>query len=164
MKIAETIITKNLFSYLDGKKVLEVACGDSNFSLAACKYAKKVVATDISLDRLRKRNLQAFPSNIEFKEMDVTNLALEDNSFDATVCYNALGHLQNVLKPALDEMIRVTKPNGYLLLIATWSMDIRVLSKLENIIDTYSNLIVDSVIEDASFKILVLQKSDMSKG
>lgn len=118
MRIIETII-QDLKAYLYGKKVLEIACGDSDFSLTTSKYAKKILATDISLERVKRRELKMIPPNIEFKEMNATNLEINDNSFDVSVCYNALGHLKSILRPVLTEMLRVTTKDGYLIFIAT---------------------------------------------
>lgn len=157
MKIRESIV-KNLGTYLDGKKILEVACGDSEFSLSASKYAKEVLATDISLERFKRRNLDGVPQNIEFKEMNATTLLVDNDSIDITVCYNALGHLENILQSVLIEMIRVTMQEGYLLFMATWTMDKKIISKLKDMISEYSNLEVCDDIEKSTFRALIVKK------
>ncbi|HHW47905.1 MAG TPA: hypothetical protein GXX14_04705 [Clostridiaceae bacterium] len=53
MKIIEKIV-QDLSTYLSGKRIIEIACGDSNFSLTASKFAKEILATDISLERAKK--------------------------------------------------------------------------------------------------------------
>ena len=41
------------------------------------------------------------------------NLPFEDNTFDFIFCYTVIEHVQNV-EMAIEEMIRVTKKNGYI--------------------------------------------------
>lgn len=158
MRLVETLV-QNLNAYLQSKKVLEIACGDSYFSLCASKYAKEVLATDISLERVNRKNLNDIPINITFEEMDATNLDIKNNSFDVSVCYNALGHLDNVLKFVLKEMIRVTIHDGYLMFIATWKMDKRIIPELKNIINEHTNIFIYSEIENSKYTILVLKKT-----
>ena len=151
-------IVKGLDTYLSDKKVLEIACGDSEFSLNASRYAKTVLATDISLERLRKRGLDAIPKNVEFREMDATNLDIDNDSVDVSVCYNALGHLEDFLKPVLMEMARVTVKNGYLIFIATWKMDKAILSKLKNVICDYSNLAICADMENREHRTIIIKR------
>lgn len=126
-------IDKFLFdfkTYFEDKLVLEIACGDSDFSLSVAKYASSVFATDKSLERINKRNIPAIPSNVKFEEMDAKNLAYSDNYFDVTVCYNALGHLEEILPEVICEMIRVTRYNGYIMFCTSWKADKIVLESL----------------------------------
>lgn len=158
MRKAETIV-QDLKTYLDNKKVLEIACGDSDFSLATSKYAKEILATDISLERIKRKNLKILPNNIQFREMDATNLDINENNFDVSVCYNALGHLKSILKPILTEMFRVTAKGGCLIFIATWKMDIAIFDVLKNIISDYRNLTLFAEIENKNYNILIVKKT-----
>lgn len=157
MRVLETIL-QSLCSYLYDKKVLEIACGESDFSLTASKYAREVLATDISLERFKRRSLKAVPKNIDFKEMDATNLNIDDDSFDVCICYNALGHLQNILMSVLAEMIRVTAEEGYLIFIATWKIDKNVIPDLKNIIKRQNSLAVYGNIENEKYSVLIIKK------
>lgn len=157
MRITETMV-KVLSPYLNGKNVLEVACGDSEFSLNASKYAKEVLATDISLERIKRRKLPEVPENIEFREMNATGLNIDNDSFDVSVCYNALGHLENVLRPVLTEMTRVTKEGGYMMFLATWKMDKKVMEELEKIINEHDELTICKDIVNGSYKALIIKK------
>lgn len=56
MVIVEDVV-QNLTDYLTGKKVLEVACGNSHFSIAAAKYAKEVLEQILVL-REHKRTVK----------------------------------------------------------------------------------------------------------
>jgi ubiquinone/menaquinone biosynthesis C-methylase UbiE len=159
MRVVETIV-QNLDTYLDGKKILEVACGDSDFSLYASKSAKEVLATDISLERLKRRNLDIIPKNLKFKEMDATNLDIDNDLFDITICYNALGHLESILRSVLIEMARVTTKDGYLIFIATWKMDKRIIPELKKIISEHNNLTIYSDIENSKYKAIIIKKEN----
>lgn len=157
MRLVETIV-KRLNEYIQDKKILEIACGDSDFSLCLAKHAKEVVATDISLDRFKRRCIESIPSNIVFREMDATNLEIESNSIDVSVCYNALGHLCTILNSILVQVRRVTIDNGYIIFIATWKMDRRIIPELKNIIYAQSELMIHEDIEKENYHILIVKK------
>lgn len=157
MRVIETIM-QDFITYLDDKKVLEIACGDSDFSLAASKYAKKVLATDISLERVKKRSLEVIPKNIEFKEMNAANLDIDNDLFDISACYNGLGHLESILRPVFIEMIRVTIEGGYLIFIATWKMDKEIFAELKNIINEHNDVTLYAEIECNKYSALVVKK------
>lgn len=153
------IISERLSFYLDGKRILEIACGDSDFSLTASKYANEVLATDISLERFNRRNLKLIPENLYFEEMDAGDLDIDNNSFDVCVSYNALGHLKSKLIPVLTEMIRVTVEGGYLIFITTWKMDKNIIPELKNIILKKKNLAIYEDIENNKYSVLVIKKN-----
>lgn len=165
MKTVKTVenIIKSLDAYVNGKKILEVACGDTDFSLQVSKYAKEVLATDISSERLARKNLDMIPENFEFREMDAASLDIESDSFDVSVCYNALGHLKSILDSILREMTRVTLEGGYLIFIATWKMDKKILQELKELIGEYNNLKVHSDIESSKFNALIIEKEKLVK-
>jgi len=158
IRIVETIV-QDLKVYLYGKRILEIACGDSDFSLTASKYAKEILATDISLERIKRRDLITIPNNVQFKEMNATNLKLDENSFDVSCCYNALGHLKSILRLVLTEMFRVTNQDGYLIFIATWKMDIAALEELKNIISQYNSLTLFAEIKNIKYNSLIVKKT-----
>lgn len=157
MRKVESVL-QDLDNYFYGKKILEIACGDSDFSLNVSKYAKEVLATDISLERVKRRNLDVIPPNIEFKEMDATNLDIDNDTFDVCVCYNALGHLENQLRPVLIEMIRVTIQDGYLIFIATWKMDKKIITIMKDIVREYNSLTIYDDIQCNKYNALIIKR------
>lgn len=158
MKLIETIV-EGLEHYLVGKRIIEIACGDSEFTIKASKYAKEIMATDISLERFQRKNFELIPKNIKFLEMNATNLMVDNGSFDITVCYNALGHLKNILGLALGEMVRVTTEEGYLMFIATWKMDKKTIAEVKDIISKYSELTIEADIENSKYRALIVKKN-----
>lgn len=116
------------------KKVLEVACGRADFSLAVSNQAGLVVGIDVSLDRAKRRDLSDTPGTVCFHEMDATRLGFKNESFDIVAIYNALTHLFKVLHECIPEMIRVLKKNGHLIFIATWRMDRTLIPNIDDFV------------------------------
>lgn len=100
-----------------GKEVLDIGGGTGILSLVALeKGAKKVTCGDISQKMLEKAKQNASnagynESRIAFRQLDAENLPFEGNSFDITMTGMAFGLYPNPQK-AIDEMVRVTRPEG----------------------------------------------------
>ena len=76
----------------------------------------KIVASDILADEFKKLREElgvTAPNPVE--KQDMTNLTYSDNSFDIVYCANALDHSQDPYK-ALQEMVRIVKPGGWIYL------------------------------------------------
>lgn len=112
---------------INGKAVLEVACGCAEFSLAAAQTAKSVDGID--LDYLRLPPSARKTEGFKFTVMDATNMAFPEGSFDAAVMYNAIGHLGAVLEKVLKECLRVTKPGGAIFVISSFRIDMPVIDE-----------------------------------
>jgi len=106
-----------------GQRVLDVAAGNGNVSLAAARRGCDVIATDYvpallekAADRAAAERLQ-----IDFREADAEALPFRDHSFDVVV--STLGVMFTPDQPrAAAEMIRVCKPGGKIGL-ANWTPD-----------------------------------------
>ena len=100
-------------------KIIDVGCGTGRTALAIAQMGFSVCALDrvpAMLDQTRRHAAQAMISDQIIPTLgDVSHLEFEDNSFHLTV---ALGLLPWVNDPAqaLREMLRVTRPDGYLIL------------------------------------------------
>jgi ubiquinone/menaquinone biosynthesis C-methylase UbiE len=110
------IVGETLCEALDiraGQKVLDVAAGNGNASLAAARRWCDVVATDYVptlLERARER-AAAERLAIEFREADAESLPFEEGSFDAVVSTFGVMFTPDQERAAA-EMIRVCKPGG----------------------------------------------------
>jgi ubiquinone/menaquinone biosynthesis C-methylase UbiE len=118
------IVGEELCEALDlraGQKVLDVAAGNGNVSLAAARRWCEVVATDYVpalLERARER-AAAERLDIEFREADAEALSFPDGSFDAVVSTFGVMFTPDQDRAAA-EMVRVCKRGGRIGL-ANWT-------------------------------------------
>lgn len=99
--------------------VLECACGTGMFSVKIAPRVRQLTATDFAEGMLKRtkrkcRDLQ----NIIIEPGNILDLNYEDDSFDKAVAANVI-HLLDDPKKALDELKRVVKPGG-LIIIPTY--------------------------------------------
>jgi ubiquinone/menaquinone biosynthesis C-methylase UbiE len=110
------IVGEDLCEALDirsGQKVLDVAAGNGNASLAAARRFCDVVATDYVpalLDRARER-ANAERLDIEFREADSEALPFKDGSFDVAVSTFGVMFVADHDRAA-NELARVTRRGG----------------------------------------------------
>ena len=99
--------------------VLDVACGPGAFVLALAPCVSFATGIDLTPEMLRQaRQFQAEKQivNAAFACADADHLPFPDASFDLVSCQHAFHH---ITKPeaVLMEMLRVTKPQGRLLIL-----------------------------------------------
>ena len=94
-----------------GVSILDVAAGTGTSSAAYAAAGADVTAFDFSQGMIEKGR-ERHP-DLEFVQGDARDLPFEDNSFDATTISFGLRNVDHPEK-ALDEMYRVTKPGGTL--------------------------------------------------
>jgi len=120
------IVGETLCEALDlraGQKVLDVAAGNGNVTLAAARRWCEVVSTDYVpalLERGRER-AAAERLAIEFREADAEALPFADASFDAVVSTFGVMFTADQDQAAA-ELVRVCKPGGKIGL-ANWTPD-----------------------------------------
>lgn len=118
------IVGEELCEALDlrsGQRVLDVAAGNGNVSLAAARRWCDVVATDYVpalLDRARER-AEAERLSIEFREADAEALPFPAGSFDVVVSTFGVMFTPDQERAAA-ELVRVCKPAGKIGL-ANWT-------------------------------------------
>ena len=99
--------------------ILDVACGSGIVSVAFAKKAKDVVGIDITkamLDEAYKKKKAENITNIEFHLANVENLPYPDESFDIVFTRYSFHHFLEP-KKVLDEMIRVCKKGGKIIIV-----------------------------------------------
>jgi ubiquinone/menaquinone biosynthesis C-methylase UbiE len=118
------IVGENLCEALDlraGSRVLDVAAGNGNATLAAARRWCEVTSTDYvsSLLESGRTRAQAEGHTIQFQEADAENLPFPDASFDAVMSTFGVMFTPNQDKAA-SELARVCKPGGKIGL-ANWT-------------------------------------------
>ncbi len=126
----------NLFECQD--VVLECGCGTGMLTEVVAKNCLYLTATDFSIKMLEKASKKCRNyKNIKFEEANILKLDYKDNSFDKVLAANVIHLLDNPHK-AIDELSRVCKPNGKIIIanyISVKVMDkenffIKILEKL----------------------------------
>jgi ubiquinone/menaquinone biosynthesis C-methylase UbiE len=118
------IVGEELCEALDlrsGQKVLDVAAGNGNVSLAAARRWCDVVSTDYVPSLLERGRARASADGltIEFREADAEALPFADGVFDAVVSTFGVMFAPNQERAAA-ELLRVCKPGGKIGL-ANWT-------------------------------------------
>lgn len=105
------------------ERVLDVAAGNGNATLAAARRGCKVTSTDYvpSLLDLGARRASAELLDVEFLEADAESLPFADGSFDAVVSTFGVMFAPDHARAA-SEMIRVCRPGGRIAM-ANWTPD-----------------------------------------
>ena len=95
-------------------QILDVGCGEGAF-LEQIKQYKSVSGIDLSENAIFKINTKM---KVDFKVSQVNNLPFDDNSFDTVICFSIFHYLEsiNYSKQVINELIRVTKPLGQILI------------------------------------------------
>ncbi len=118
------IVGEELCEALDlrsGQKVLDVAAGNGNVTLAAARRWCDVVSTDYVPSLLERGRLRAAAEglSVEFKEADAEALGFADSSFDIVVSTFGVMFAPDQDKAAA-ELVRVCKSGGKIGL-ANWT-------------------------------------------
>lgn len=98
-------------------KVLDVATGTGRvpFFLSRDKrFQGKITAIDLSDKMLAFAREKTYAKPIDFQQLPAVPLRFPDHSFDAVICLEALEFMPSD-EEALQEMVRVLKPNGFLM-------------------------------------------------
>ena len=105
-------------NFVKDKNVLDAGCGSGyGADFLASRGAKYVLGVDISSEAIAYAQEHYRRNNLEYLVMDVTNLRLDDKSFDVIVAFEVIEHLHDQEK-FLAEVRRVLKDDG-LLIIST---------------------------------------------
>jgi SAM-dependent methyltransferase len=109
--------------FVINKSVLDAGCGSGyGANFLACQGAKYVLGVDISPEAIAYAREHYHRDNLEYQVMDVTNLELDDKTFDVVVAFEVIEHLQNQEK-FLAEIARVLRDDG-LFIISTPNREI----------------------------------------
>ena len=129
------------------QNILDIATGTGDFAILAAKRLKPkhIIGADISLEMMEiaahKVNQQVLERVISFQREDCMNLTFADNTFDAvTVAYGARNF--ESLDKGLQEILRVLRPGGHLLMLELASPKS---SPMKQLFWIYSHLVIPFV-------------------
>lgn len=99
-------------------KILDIGTGTGRQAFAFAKEGYKVIGIDISEEMLKKAKLNNRFPNVSFQITDATKMPFENNHFDGVCASFTLHEMpRQIINQVLDEMVRVTKPQGTVLII-----------------------------------------------
>ncbi len=108
-----------------GYCILDVGSGTGvllSFLTANMNAEGRIIALDISGHMLREGKGNHVPSITEFIQADAMVVPLADRSIDMAICNSVFPHFSHKVR-ALEEMARVLKNNGSLIICHTMSRD-----------------------------------------
>ncbi|WP_078553531.1 class I SAM-dependent methyltransferase [Bacillus alkalicellulosilyticus] len=104
---ADPEITGRLRNHLQvstGSKILDIACGTGNYTIALEKTGLCMTGSDVSGEMIKKAKRKS--STIDWGVADVNKLPYEDNFFEGVTCTLAIHHFKELLTP-FREIFRV---------------------------------------------------------
>lgn len=102
---------------VQGKRVLDAACGTGYGSAILAQNALSVCGVDISQDAITYAEDRYTSSGTQFFCGSVTNLPFDDGSFDVVVSYETLEHIDSRSQELFfEEIIRVLTDDGILVM------------------------------------------------
>ncbi len=84
-----------LKQFVDGKEVLDIACGSGFGTKILSSKAKRVIGCDIDKDIIKYASYRYSNNNIEYRIENVENFKL-DNKLDTIISFETIEHLKNV--------------------------------------------------------------------
>jgi phosphatidylethanolamine/phosphatidyl-N-methylethanolamine N-methyltransferase len=119
-----------------GARVLEVGVG-TGLSLSAYPTHCDVVGVDLAQDMLDRAALKVDAHgwrHITLQRMDALNLEFPDDSFDFVTAYHVVSVVPDAAR-MMDEMRRVCRPGGTLVIINHFRTERRIIGPLVEILD-----------------------------
>ncbi len=124
-----------LLNLQGGERILDVGVG-TGLSLLFYPTNCQVIGIDLCnamLEKGRERTSRHGLSHIELHEMDAMKMSFEDNSFDAVLAAYTISTVPDPSR-VIDEMIRVSKKNGKIVLLNHFKNDNPFISSCETMI------------------------------
>jgi len=112
---------------LNGRRLLEIACGTGNHAFALEKIGYQIIASDYSEDLLKeaKKKAKENGSEIDFRLADMRSLEVDEGPFDALIClFDSIGYVQSdeAIGNVLQNVHRHLIPGG-LFVFEFWHAD-----------------------------------------
>lgn len=116
--VLPTVVSAAEFFKREGiRSILDLGCGTGRHSIFLAELGFDVTATDISEHGVAITQKRAQEKGLNIKTLchDMRKIPFDDNTFDAVLCVWTTGHglLEDMIAHK-NEMVRVTKPNGFI--------------------------------------------------
>ncbi|WP_223292353.1 class I SAM-dependent methyltransferase [Salipaludibacillus neizhouensis] len=108
-------MTRRLRSHLqvsNGSKILDIACGTGNYTVALENTGLHMTGSDISKEMIKKAKGKS--KTINWEVANVNRLHYENNIFEGVTCTLATHHFDNLLSP-FKEVFRVLDKGRFLI-------------------------------------------------
>ncbi len=99
------------FQLVQGKTVLDIACGEGYGSFLMAQHAKRVIGVDISEEAVKHAGVKYSGQNLSFRQGSADKIPLEDGQVDVVVSFETLEH-HDKHDEMLREVKRVLKADG----------------------------------------------------
>ncbi len=106
---------RKALEFIEGRRLLEIGCGEGIGTSILAGAAASVVAIDYSDEALGVAREKYGADNIEFRKMRVPPVDLPNASIEAVVCFQMIEHLEEPEK-LVSEIGRALDPDGVCLL------------------------------------------------
>lgn len=114
-----SLVARQVLRLAPGRSLLDVGCGQGHALMRYAQHlspADELLGVDLDDEAIAAARAEAArrgQSNLRFEVADACDLPVPDAHFDRVVCQTLLMHLPDA-DAALDEMLRVLKPGGWL--------------------------------------------------
>jgi ubiquinone/menaquinone biosynthesis C-methylase UbiE len=112
---ADPQITARLINHLqvfDNSRILDVACGTGNYTIALSQLGLNMTGTDISEEMLN--NARKKSNHVTWDKADVNNLPYQEGDFSGATCTLAIHHFENLYN-AFQEVYRVMNEGRFVI-------------------------------------------------
>lgn len=118
--------------YVEGKNILDIACGSGYGTYLLSKVAKNVTGGDIDSINVEYCNENYSSDNLTFDVQNIAKLSYPDDSFDVVTCFETIEHVDEETQIlAIKEIRRVLKDDG-VLIISTPNIDSKHYQDVDN--------------------------------
>ena len=148
---------------IKGKDILEVGCGRGGGLSYINRYLspKTVTGLDLNSKAIKFCQKNYASENNTFRQGNAQQLDFESNSFDVVINVES-SHRYNQMNKFLDEVYRVLRPGGYLLL-ADFRLQDQIANLNERLIKSNFNVVTNEIITPNVLEALKLSSRETEK-
>lgn len=147
--------------YIKRKKVLDIGCWTGQFEQLAVKHAKEIWGIDPGLEAVKLA--KKLVPKAKFKAGNALDLKFKDKYFDTVTILDVIEHIsRGTESKCLNEIYRVLKPNGHLIISTPHSHPLSILLDPAYFLighRHYSENRLKSLLSSNGFKVVKVKKT-----